>query len=64
MGCGCRKKTETRIGRARRLAAQTAAAEKETQVIYETDGELYIERLGCWQRGGRPGKMLELVFPI
>jgi len=64
MGCGCRKKRETRIGRARRLAARTAAGEKETQVIYEKEGEIYIERLGCWERGGRPGRLRELVFPV
>lgn len=59
--CDCLKHAETELSRIRRLAEKLAAADKTDYVIYEYEGKLYTDRLECWRKGGRLGRVRSLV---
>lgn len=59
--CDCFKHTETEYSRIRMLAEKLAGAERTDYVIYEYEGKLYTDRLACWHKGGRLGRVRGLV---
>lgn len=59
--CNCFKHTESEYDRLRALAQRLSKEENTDYVIYEYEGRLYADRLECWTKGGRLGRVRAVV---
>ena len=62
MGCGCIKREATDRDKMRELAGRMSEQEQHDYIIYEQNGKYYFDRKECWQKGGSPGKIAEIIF--
>lgn len=61
MGCGCYKAERKAYSNIRRMAGTEARADKTDYIIYAVDGKTYYDKVTCWEKDGRPGRIIELV---
>jgi hypothetical protein len=63
MGCGCNKKIINKsITDIKYMAVNESKLEKTDYIIYEIDGKKYYDRLTCWEKAGRLGRVIELIY--
>jgi hypothetical protein len=62
MGCGCGKITiAPREDRARLMAIRLSKIDASDYIIYEIEGNTFFDKKSCWEKGGRPGSVKELI---
>lgn len=64
MACDCLKKNTTEIDKVSAQAQLESNLEKTDYIVYEENGKTYYDRKTCWEKAGKPGKAIEIIFHI